>query len=80
MPLIVPIYITGQHELLEIDRIVISRLEPLLNPDNPWDEVHTYQVEVPGETHVRVRHRYGDGGRELLRLALNTLPPRPPRN
>lgn len=74
MSLIVDLSITDTPwTTTRVDQIIIRRLEPLTNRDSPQDEVHGYEVTSSDRKPITVHHRYGDGARELLRIALNAL-------
>lgn len=82
MALVMKVAVTERGgRLRSIETIEIRRLEPLRDPDDPSDETHRYRVRVyESDDLVRVRaeveveHRYGDGARRLMWLALSALP------
>lgn len=66
MALHIPIRITerrsdGTIGLVDIEEIEILRLEPLHNPEDPDDEIHSYRVRGQDGVMGHFRHRYGDG-------------------
>lgn len=82
MALVMRAAVTGRGGRLQsIETIEIRRLGPLRNPDDPSDETHRYRVRVYAaddfatvRQEVEVEHRYGDGARRLMWLALSALP------
>lgn len=87
MALLVTIDITAGSRLQRIEQIEVRRLEPL-DSDDPTardNEVHRYQARrVTGSDGSRYigepaefEHRYGDGARKCVELALAALAQRP---
>lgn len=85
MSLLVDVRITnGRGGTDRIEGFEIRRLEPLDHSDDHADEVHPYQVRPftdagrhPSGPTI-IHHRYGDGHRALVALAMGVLahPPR----
>lgn len=78
MALVVGLKITRKREgrlhLDGIDEVVIQRMEPLANPQDPAEEVHTYQATLSSTAQeVTFTHRYGDGALRCLELALEKI-------
>lgn len=80
MALVARIGVTARTgKLQQIEIVEIKRLARLRNPEKPDDEVHPYRVRIyaPDLSHhsaeARFEHRYGDGARKCLALALAAL-------
>lgn len=77
MALYIPIQITRQTAngmvVDTIETVEIKRLEPLDNPEDARDEIHTYRVRGQDGTEGKFKHRYGDGAVACASLGLTVL-------
>lgn len=80
MSLVVKLNITNRNAysghvwLAPMFDITIMRMEDLVDPEHPHDELHTYRVQSSEDgTVAKFRHRYGDGAEMCLEKALKAL-------
>lgn len=66
MALIAHIYVNNTS----LGYVAAVRQEPLVNPDDPDDEIHEYEVTAVFDLQIlprtRIKHRFGDGALALV--------------
>lgn len=80
MAMVIKLQATAGGTLQTLGVVEVQRQTRLENPDDPYDEVHTYDVrrfKGMGSTRAQepttVDHRYGDGAWTLAQKALAAL-------
>lgn len=80
MAMVIKLQATTGGTLHTLGTVEVQRQTRLDNPEDPYDEVHTYDVRrfkgfgnIPAQDAATVDHRYGDGAWTLAQKALAAL-------
>lgn len=76
MVMLISLSVSEGIHMRSLGMVEVQRMEPLDDPQNPYDETHSYRarrVNHAGVKPVFVDHRYGDGGWKLAEKALAAL-------
>lgn len=81
MAMVIKLQATAGGTLHTLGTVEVQRQTRLDNPEDPYDEVHTYDVRqyrgfgnIPAQEATTVEHRYGDGAWTLAQKAIEALP------